>query len=100
MNLTAAERDVLAERRRHLDVEGLSPKRDDAYVRGELAFAAAAYAMPTSCHAETWPYWWPWSPQWWKPQGGYRRNLVKAGALILAEIERLDRAASGEKQAG
>jgi hypothetical protein len=35
---------------------------------------------------------WPWPESWWKPTGD-RRNLVKAGALILAEIERIDRAA-------
>ena len=35
---------------------------------------------------------WPWAPEWWKPSS-YRRNLIKAGALIIAEIERLDRAA-------
>lgn len=37
----------------------------------------------------------PWEdrlPAWWKPKD-YRSNLVKSGALILAELERLDRAA-------
>lgn len=34
---------------------------------------------------------WPWAKGWWKP-GGSRRMLVKAAALLLAEIERLDRA--------
>ena len=34
---------------------------------------------------------WPWLSSWWKPSTN-RRDLVKAGALILAEIERLDRA--------
>ena len=33
---------------------------------------------------------WPWAAEWWKPKD-CRRNLVRAGALILAEIERLDR---------
>ena len=33
---------------------------------------------------------WPWVRRWWKPTDR-RRDLVKAGALILAEIERLDR---------
>jgi len=35
---------------------------------------------------------WPWAEKWWKPKNE-RRDLVKAAALILAEIERLDRAA-------
>ena len=34
--------------------------------------------------------WWPWSLDWWKPKDP-RRDLVRAGALIVAEIERLDR---------
>lgn len=38
------------------------------------------------------PWGWPWDASWWKPNAR-RRNLVKAGALILAEIERIDRAA-------
>jgi hypothetical protein len=36
---------------------------------------------------------WPWSREWWQPKDR-RRDLVRAGALIVAEIERLDRAAS------
>jgi hypothetical protein len=40
---------------------------------------------------------WPWSQDWWKPTNP-RRDLVKAGALIAAEIERLDRATGGEVQ--
>jgi len=36
---------------------------------------------------------WPWGKEWWKPSDR-RRDLVKAGALIAAEIDRLDRAKS------
>ena len=39
---------------------------------------------------------WPWAEKWWKP-GERRRMLVKSAALILAEIERLDRAAERAK---
>jgi hypothetical protein len=35
---------------------------------------------------------WPWSKKWWKPSSDPIRNLVKAGALIAAEIDRLQRA--------
>lgn len=35
---------------------------------------------------------WPWASKWWKP-GERRRMLIKSAALIIAEIERLDRAA-------
>ena len=34
---------------------------------------------------------WPFTLAWWKPVQDNRRNLIKAGALILAELERLDR---------
>lgn len=32
---------------------------------------------------------WPWDPSWWKPSPDVVSNLVKAGALIAAEIDRL-----------
>ena len=86
---TDAARDVLAERRRQVETEGWTLDRDDKYEFGELAQAGAAYAVHGSLQA---PKMWPWDASWWKPRG-YRRNLVKAGALILAEIERFDRAA-------
>jgi hypothetical protein len=96
--------DVLAERQRQIAVEGWTPEHDDAHDRGELADAASCYARGTD--RITWQtpdpefprrkvmtgrILWPWAAQWWKPTDR-RRNLVKAGALILAEIERLDRA--------
>ena len=37
------------------------------------------------------PCWdWPWAKKWWKPSDDPVRNLVKAGALIAAEIDRLE----------
>jgi hypothetical protein len=90
-SLTNAARDVLAERVRQVEVEWWAPEHDDLHIDGELAEAAAAYASEA---AHSWggvPGGWPWAAKWWKP-GTPRRNLVKAGALILAEIERLDRA--------
>lgn len=35
-------------------------------------------------------YIWPWDEHWWKSTTR-RRDLVKAGALVAAEIERIDR---------
>ncbi len=97
-----AERDVLAERERQKAVEGWPPEHDDDYAHFELARAASCYAAeaaePTRRPAEEGdrPYNWPWHSEWWKPSGR-RRNLVKAGALILAEIERIDRAADRQR---
>ena len=36
--------------------------------------------------------WWPWRNEDWKPSNDRVVNLVKAGALIAAEIDRLERA--------
>lgn len=83
--------DVIAERHRQQSVEGWTPEHDNAYQNSELADAAACYAIHAHNQGFSTPAHWPWSPDWWK-QSGARRDLVKAGALILAEIERIDRA--------
>ena len=92
---TQAVRDVIEERWRQQTDEHWSPTHDDQFRAGELAHAAASYAVGGGLFRvsnlqvpqQVWPYRWEWKP------ASYRRNLVKAGALILAEIERLDRAA-------
>ncbi|UVF98904.1 ead/Ea22-like family protein [Klebsiella pneumoniae] len=92
--VTAAAAAVLAERKRQVAAEGWTPGHDDEYEHGELADAAGCYALSSElfdCAGEP-PRPWPWPDEWWKPTNR-RRDLVKAGALILAEIERLDRAA-------
>lgn len=113
--LTKAAQDVLAERQRQVDVEGWDANHDDNNNRGDMARAAACYALVAgSCQgwsASTYAgmpapnsdpdgdeIWWPWDRKWWKPKNP-RRDLVRAAALILAEIERIDRA-SGVKPSG
>ncbi|WP_256663073.1 type 1 periplasmic-binding domain-containing protein [Klebsiella grimontii] len=90
--VTAAAADVLAERQRQVTADGWTAERDDGYQNSELADAAACYAIHAHNQGFSTPAHWPWSQDWWK-QTSPRRELVKAGALILAEIERLDRAA-------
>ena len=87
--------DVISERQRQRAVEGWTSEHDDAYQNSELADAAACYAIYAHNQGLSTPAHWPWAPDWWK-QSGPRRDLVKAGALILAEIERIDRAAAGK----
>ena len=91
--------DIAAERQRQTAVEGWTPEHDDMHVDGELAKAAAVYALHSAQPPkmvfdaflnESVPENWPWSKAWWKPKGK-RRDLVRAAALIVAEIERLDR---------
>lgn len=86
--------DVQAERRRQVEAEGWTPEHDDLYCAAELPRAAAAYIL-NGANDEA-PAIWPFSAKWWKPRDA-RSNYVRAGALILAEIERLDRAAPGKE---
>lgn len=85
--------DVQAERRRQITAEGWTPEHDDLYCAAELPRAAAAYIL-NGANDEA-PAIWPFVAKWWKPRDA-RSNYVRAGALILAEIERLDRAAPGK----
>lgn len=91
--------EIERERIRQISEEGWTPERDDEqHQHGSLARAAACYATHAAdCTAhgkelisEDSPHDWPWDEAWWKPNGK-RRDLVRAGALIVAEIERLDR---------
>lgn len=85
--------DVAAERRRQQEAEGWTPAHDDQHIGGELAQAAVCYASTRRPKAFTQtPSSWPWSSNWWKPKTR-RKDLVRAAALLLAEIERLDRRA-------
>lgn len=92
---TVAALDVLAERIRQITVEAWTPAHDDLYCAAELPRAAAAYILNgTNDDA---PYIWPFAAKWWKPKDA-RANYVRAAALILAEIERIDRQQSGSPE--
>jgi hypothetical protein len=95
---TLAAKDVLAERERQKSVEGWTPEHDDQHRKGALAAAGGCYALFADYYLAEGhpPEFWPWDAKWWKPSLA-RRNLIKAGALIVAEIERLDRADAIEK---
>ncbi|WP_132781212.1 hypothetical protein [Pseudomonas aeruginosa] len=91
--------DVQAERRRQITAEGWTPEHDDEHADGQMAQAAGCYALHAGGIGTDWPdgrqngaaLFWPWDKDSWKPTTP-RRDLVKACALALAEIERLDRA--------
>lgn len=88
--------EIAAERRRQIDVEGWSPEHDDEHKNGSLACAAGCYAihagLPEAARVPKGyaPMDWPWDATWWKPKDR-RRDLIRAAALIVAEVERLDR---------
>lgn len=103
---TRAAIDVLAERHRQVMVEGWTPEHDDKHDGGQMAQAAAAYAYEASRsdhqrdidRNDPSPIW-PWDSEWWKPTDR-RRDLVKAAALIIAEIDRLDRISPPTREEG
>lgn len=80
---------IAQERRRQEAVEGWTPAHDDTHVRGEMARAACVYALQHTTVTGR-AIRWPWAQYWFKPKDPIR-NLVKAGALIAAEIDRLQR---------
>jgi hypothetical protein len=90
-------RDISNERLRQIQAEGWTPEHDDEHTRGQLAMAAAYYAISHLARKDgRCPYaalLWPWSMDWLKRKSR-RHDLVRAGALIVAEIERLDRQAA------
>jgi hypothetical protein len=84
---------IAAERQRQVTREGWTPEHDDSHTRSEMVVAACRYALhdaskPTALRAVARV--WRWSSCWWKPKDRIR-NLVRAGALIAAEIDRLSR---------
>lgn len=100
---------IAAERQRQIEQEGWTSESDARHVNGELAEAAACYAMTegrrtipvggadkiTGETAGVRKLMWPWHESWWKSDPDNRvKDLVKAGALIAAEIDRL----SGSEQ--
>ncbi|MER0808977.1 hypothetical protein ACEOIK_06580 [Pseudomonas aeruginosa] len=103
MEVPQAWLDVQAERRRQVEAEGWTPEHDDEHACDEIAAFACFYAMPPAARD------WDTSstgygdtlgeailPEGWEPKtGDRRREMVKACALTLAEIERLDRARQG-----
>lgn len=103
--------EIARERERQMAAEGWTAEHDDTHANGEIARAAACYALAAvddkplcatlAANFAGQTVWggqvalttllWPWDHKWWKPSGR-RRALVKAAALVVAEIERLDRA--------
>ena len=99
-----AIKDVINERQRQINQEFYSTENDDEYKQNELLRAAVCYAEnvvrrgwvfdsnfgPDVYQEEEVPDLWPWDLDFWKPKSP-RRDLVRAAALIIAEIERIDR---------
>jgi len=98
---------IMKERMRQVDQEGWDPKHDDEHQDGELARAAACYAVAGVFDVDDraqvavqkilvalWPP--TWTMKWWKPKDP-KSNLIRAGALIAAELDRLLREEAKER---
>ncbi len=99
---------IAAERQRQISVEGWTPEHDDEHDGEQLACAAAYYALPPAMRTEVvyfqdspghlaWRplsnFIWPWTDNWRKATPNNReRELIKAAAMLVAEIERMQRA--------
>jgi len=94
---------ITEERQRQIEVEGFAPEHDLGYVDDELAYAAVCYAIPgdNRIYVGDKPELWPFLEKYWKPakcEFSHDRNYIserirelqKAGALIAAEIDRLN----------
>jgi hypothetical protein len=81
---------IVAERQRQIDVEGWTAEHDAAHDGNDLACAALCYLVEAyvPVGSGVLPEPWPWAATDWKPAEDPVRNLVKAGALISAEIDR------------
>lgn len=92
--MSRAVQEICDERTRQITQEGWTPEHDDEHDMGQLAHAAGCYALFGDDYAFSDGHppirYWPWDAEWWKPKDR-RRDLIRAGALIVAELERMDR---------
>ena len=109
---------IAEERERQISQEGWTPENDDQFKHRELARGAQSYlnhyvarswvlsnefnlpgVKAISYTKEKAPDTWPWRKKWWKPKGKIR-DLVRIGALVAAEIDRLQRDESNAERSG
>jgi len=83
---------IAAERLRQAVKENYTDTHDDGHNASELILAAICYCEHDALGLNQGrvPDSWPWENAAWKPKDRIR-NLVRAGALIAAEIDRLRR---------
>jgi hypothetical protein len=89
--MTAGARLIAEERDRQIAEEGFSEEHDAQHAERQLAGAARAYLYSYHTGYKFTPGSWPkgWDQKLWKVTGDKKRLLVKAGALVAAELDRL-----------
>lgn len=84
---------IREERRRQIEVEGYDAMHDRHHTPQVLCRAAMGYALhedSSKLVADAAVNLWPWDKEFYKPKD-HLRNLVRAGALIAAAIDRLQK---------
>lgn len=84
---------IMQERIRQIADEGFALEHDDQHMEGELVQAAVRYAAGHQLNVDLESVAmasWPWDESSYKPSTPIR-DLIKAGALIAAEVDRLIR---------
>jgi hypothetical protein len=114
---------IAEERRRQIEKEGWTAEHDDEHTKGEMALVAALYASPIQLFKkkeqdgnisfiDPWPWYELIEMTRYESQGGIecvkardkrkkhsrKRTLIIAGALIAAEIDRIQRCKKTIKQ--
>lgn len=106
---------IQQERQRQIESEHWTPEHDDMHTNQSIVIAAVCYALPDSMreyqsyvaeYADNGgrdligfiPKLWPWDRDFWKPSDDRIKELKKAGALLAAEIDRLQRAPVAQKE--
>ena len=96
---------IADERKRQMEGEGWTPENEDEYKEGQLAILASAYAIPpiagegSNDNRLSLALKSMWSLEGWElSPDGRIRELEKAGALIVAEIDRLQRLTEGKRE--
>jgi|WetSurMetagenome_2_1015567.scaffolds.fasta_scaffold02367_3 hypothetical protein len=86
---------IAEERKRQIEQEGYTKEHDNSLSVRDLALAGATYALPEKerryTYVSTSPLTWTFEDMYWKPcPNDRKRELVKAGALIAAAIDRME----------
>lgn len=79
---------ITLERKRQVEVEGYNARHDNSEQDGTLEKAAMAYLYSSVGNRKEGMKVWPWCLPFFKPKTQVR-DLVRAGALIAAAIDRL-----------
>jgi hypothetical protein len=96
--------ELVAEQVKELETAGLTPEQQDIATKGQLAGAAACYALMAAYYfgngRQIVVGIWPLKEELFETEAEDLVKLARAGALIQLELERVQRAATAEAKNG